>query len=383
MAAGNQAEYDAIVLGVGAVGSAALYHLAKRGARVLGIERFEPGHDRGSSHGETRVIRTAYHEHPDYVPLLQRAVPLWLTLESEVGEKLYWEVGCLEMGPPDGEVVPGVLRAADEHGLAVEQMTGPEVEARFPGFQVPEGFVGVYEEQGGVLAVEACIRAHVQVAQERGATLWSNTEVLGWCAEGDGFLVDTSNGSVRAGALVIAAGAWASMFLPFLDVPLRVVRKPLLWYGAKAGSYPVSEESPVFLYEMPEGLFYGFPCMEDGEIKIAEHSGGHSVADPLHPQRDLMVGDREPVEAFLETCMPHVHSQDFRRSAVCMYTSTPDSHFLVGSSPDNARVHYAAGLSGHGFKFSAVLGEVLAGLALDGESPWSIEVFSASRFEAL
>lgn len=372
--------YDVLVVGLGAIGSAALYHLAKRGQRVLGVERFAPGHGQGSSHGETRVIRTAYHEHPDYVPLLERAIPLWRELEEEAGEKLYWEVGCLEVGPPDGEVVSGVLQAAEAHDLAVEVLSREEVETRFPGFSVPEGMVGVFEKAGGVLAVEACVRAHTRCAQQRSAEVWTETEVSGIHEADSGFEVQTSRGRVHCDQVIISAGAWASDWLGFLEIPFEVVRKPLVWFEAEAGAYSVSEKSPVFLFEMPEGLFYGFPAMDSGEVKLAEHSGGRVVADPLRVDRDLHEEDSAPLATFVRSCLPRVNADEVKRFTLCMYTQSPDGHFVVGRAPHNRNLAFAAGLSGHGFKFSGVLGEVLAQCLLDGETTLSMDVFSPERF---
>jgi len=372
-------DYECIVLGVGGVGSACLYHLSRRGVRALGIERFLPGHDRGSSHGETRVIRTAYHEHPDYVPLLHRAYSLWHQLEIEAGEQLYWQTGVLEVGPSDGEVVPGVLRAAHEHGLSVSRLSREDVSARFPGFEAPAGTVGVFEEQGGVLAVEACVRAHARLAVAQGAEIWDGTTVHRWRREADRFVVTIDRGEVSANRLIIAGGAWAQGLLNLPDLSLQVLRKPLLWYGATPGSYALAGGSPVFLFELPEGLFYGFPAMEDGEVKLAEHTGGESVDDPRHLDRTLRASDRLPVEVYLQQCMGQVDPRDLRRAAVCMYTMSPDSHFIVGGHPAYPGLAFAAGLSGHGFKFTSVLGEVLTQLVCDGQSALPLGVFTPDR----
>ena len=372
-------DYECIVLGVGGVGSATLSHLARRGVSCLGVDRFPPGHDRGSSHGETRVIRTAYHEHPDYVPLLRRSHALWAALERDSGEALYRETGVLEIGPTDGEVVPGVLEAARTHDLKVDEWTGAEVEARFPGFQVPSGHVGVFERQGGVLAVEACVRAHAAQAVQGGAELWTDAEAHGWRVEGPEVVVMTDRGEVRTEKLIITAGAWAPRLLHFLQIPLQVVRKVLLWHRAEEGAYCPEKGSPVFLYERPDGVFYGFPALQDGVVKVAEHSGGDPVHDPLKLDRELRTGDVGRVASFLEACLPQVDPREVVASAVCMYTLSADGHFVVGSSPCTPRVAFAAGLSGHGFKFTPALGEALAEWATKGRSGASLEVFSPTR----
>ena len=373
--------YQVAVVGVGAAGSAAFYHLAARGISVIGIDQFEPGHGCGSSHGETRVIRTAYHEHPDYVPLLQRAIPLWKALEEEAGESLYTPVGCLEVGPPDGEVIQGVLTSAKLHGLSVEQLTAKEIEERFPGFKVPDGMVGTYEREGGVLAVEPCIRAHARLGVKRGGVLWENTRVLGMSGEkGEPLTLDTGRGQVQAEQVIVSTGAWAGEWFPQLPVPLEIRRKPLVWFAAEKGAYGPKAGSPVFLYQVPQGLLYGFPAMEDGEVKVALHSGGDSYERPEDLDRNLMKEDSTLLAALVGEWLPSVNASEVVRGDVCMYTMTPDEHFLVGQSPEDYRVWMVAGLSGHGFKFSSVLGESLCQWVCDGESRLSLEVFNPQRF---
>ena len=376
----RNADHGCIVVGVGAVGSAVLWQLARRGIPALGIERFEPGHANGSSHGETRVIRTAYHEHPAYVPLLQRAHALWRELQSAAGERLYWETGVLEIGPPDGEVVPGVLESARAHGLSVQELGADEVERRFPGFSVPAGSVGVFERQGGVLSVERCVEVQARLAQQGGAELWSNTEVESWRVEAGRVVLETSRGRVTSERLVLAVGPWAPAHLASLGVEMRVLRKPLLWHRSEPGAYSPERGSPVFLYERRDGVFYGFPALEDGVVKVAEHSGGAVVADPLRLKRTMGPEDAAPVASFLSECLPQVDPQAVVRSAVCMYTMSPDGHFLVGEHPGLPQVAFAAALSGHGFKFTSALGEVLAEWASGGRPRHSIDVFSPSRF---
>ena len=200
--------YDVIVVGVGGVGSAALYHLARRNVRVLGIDRFRPPHDRGSTHGHTRVIRQAYFEHPDYVPLLRESYREWHDLEVRAGKPLLHQIGLIEVGPPEGEVVPGVLQAAEEHELAVEPMSAAEIEKRWPGLRVGDGLVGVFEPAAGYLLVEECVQAHLDAARADGAEVLFDTEIESWAANSDGVRVRTVGGvDITAGRLIIAAGA--------------------------------------------------------------------------------------------------------------------------------------------------------------------------------
>lgn len=350
-----QPDWDTIVLGVGGVGSAALYHCARRGGSVLGIDRFPPGHSRGSAHGETRAIRMAYFEHPAYVPMLRRAYALWAALERDSGEALFHRPGILQIGPPDGEVIQGVLRSARLHDLDVTMLTGSEVIERFPGFRVPSGSVGLLETDAGYLSVEACVRAHARCAVDRGATLWTGEAVHGWSATDGGVVVETTRGSVTARRLLVTAGAWAAALLPQLSLWVR--RKTLHWYRPRTPA--AYRDAPVFLYELPEGVFYGFPQL-DGALKIAEHTGGEVVSDPLAVDRSVTASDHGRLASFLTAWMPDVQPSPVLRDAVCMYTMSPDEHFRIGTVPGAPQVRYVAGLSGHGFKFTSMLGELLA-----------------------
>jgi monomeric sarcosine oxidase len=372
--------YDVIVLGLGGVGSAALYHVAQRGRRVLGLDRFSGGHDRGSSHGETRIIRQAYFEHADYVPLLLRAYQLWNDLERQVGETLFHQVGLLQVGPPEGQVVRGVLAAARQHQLAVDSLSGREVERRFPGIRVPSGHVGVFEPKAGYLKVERCVLSHLAAAKEAGAEAVHDAEIKSWEATASGIRVLTSAGEFTADRLIIAAGAWTGDFLGQAHLPpLRVLRKQVYWYTGNAPEYYETRGFPTFLFELPQGVFYGFPERDAGGLKVAEHSGGVEVVDPLHDPRLPDAADEGRVREFLATCLPGVGKERARYST-CFYTMSPDENFLVDRHPASERVVFAAGLSGHGFKFTSVLGEALADLALEGGTHLPIEFLSLRRF---
>ena len=372
--------YDVIILGTGGVGSAAAFHAARRGAKVLGIDRFPGGHDRGSSHGETRIIRQAYFEHADYVPLLLRAYELWRELEQLAGEDLLHQVGLLQIGPPEGFVVRGVLEAAKLHGLKVDSLAADEVHRRFPGFRVPAGSVGVFEPAAGYLKVERCVLAHLAAAKQHGAEFRFGSAARAWRHDGGDLVVETEAGeSFRAKQLIVTAGAWAPALLADLNVALKVRRKHLYWYPTAESVYREDRGCPTFLYELPQGVYYGFPQIDALGVKVAEHSGGAVVIDPLNDLRVLDQADVERVQAFLATEMPGVTRQLGRRS-VCFYTMSPDEHFIVDRSPREEHVFFAAGLSGHGFKFTSVLGEALADLALDGATDLPIGFLSLARF---
>jgi sarcosine oxidase len=375
----SPASYDAIVLGAGGVGSAAMHQLARRGLRVLGIDRFAPPHDRGSSHGQTRIIRQAYFEHADYVPLLLESYRLWEELERQTGRQLLLNTGLVEIGPSDGVVVPGVLEAAGRHGLAIETLTPAASQERWPALYVPDDMVAVFEPKAGALRVEQCVRAHLVAAQEAGADLRVGVEVLGWAFEGDSASIDTTAGRFSAARLIVTAGAWAGRLLADLDLKLEVRRKAMLWYPESDPTTRADAGFPCFLYELPNGVFYGMPSIDGSGVKVAEHSGGEPVDDPLHVDRSLRERDLEPVEAFLRTHLPTVLPA-CRDHAICLYTMSPDEHFIVDRHPQHPHVVFAAGLSGHGFKFAPALGTALADLGLNGTTPLPIGFLSLERF---
>jgi sarcosine oxidase len=370
--------YDAIVLGTGGVGSAALAHLARRGARVLGIDRFAPGHDRGSSHGQTRLIRRAYYEHPDYVPLVLRAFELWHELEQRADETLYHQVGLLQIGPPDGEVIAGVRTSARLHGLPIEELRARESEARYPGFRVPDYCQAIFEARAGYLLVERCVLAHAAEATRAGAELHTDETIRTWRALGSGVVVETDRAVYNADRLIIAAGAWSGSLLGELGIPLEVRRKPLYWFRPRTDTYRADRGCPAFLYDLPRGCYYGVPQIDPGGVKVARHTGGAVVDDPLCVDREIDLAEQEDVASFVSEYLGDATTQCTDHT-VCMYTITPDAHFVVDRHPRHPQVVFAAGLSGHGFKFTSVLGEILSQLALDGRANLPIEFLSLAR----
>jgi len=370
--------YDAIVLGVGGVGSAALYHLARRGASALGIDRFTPGHDRGSSHGQSRLIRQAYYEHPDYVPLVQRAFALWHDLETECGQQLYHQVGLLQVGPPEGEVLRGVRASAALHGLPIENLSAREASERFAGFYVPDDCEAVFETRAGYLLVEQAVEAHTALAQQRGAELRVGETIVGWRCDDGTVQVTTDRETYRADRLIVSPGAWAGALLAQLGIAFEVRRKPLYWFRTRGETYRPERGTPGFLFDLPDGCFYGMPQIDALGLKAAEHSGGQAVADPLNVDRENHPDEERRVADFLTRHLVEC-TREVTQHAVCMYTMTADAHFVVDRHPEFPQVAFAAGLSGHGFKFTTVLGEVLCQLALDGRGALPIDFLSASR----
>lgn len=370
--------WDCIVLGLGGFGSGAVYHLAQRGLRVLGLEQHGPAHDYGSSHGESRIIRLAYFEHPDYVPLLRRAFDGWRRVEEQSGRSLLQQCGLFLCGPAEGEAVPGAVRAAIEHRLPLERLSPGEAAARFPGFSfAPEDEI-VFEQQAGWLDVEGCVAAHLELAQRSGAEFRFHERVEAWSSDGRNVKVTTDRGTYEAACLIITAGPWAARLLRVEGVPLRVLRKVQLWIGITPGSY---RETPCFLYERADGTFYGFPTRDGATVKVAEHSGGEAVDDPALVDRACRPDDRTGVESFVRHCLPDASGGVLRHS-VCLYTMSPDGHFLIDRQPQFPNVVFGAGFSGHGFKFTGVLGEALADLAVSGETTLPVAFLSLSRLRS-
>lgn len=375
----SRGAYDCIVIGTGGIGSAAVYHLAARGARVLGIDRYPIAHDKGSSHGDTRVIRLVYFEHPDYVPLLKRAFTLWEELDDQTDIPLFHKTGILQAGPPEGEVVRGLLAAAGAHSLPMEQLSADDVSARFPGFRVDAGDAAIYDPNGGVLRVEDCIRTHISLAEKLGATLATGEAVQDWMVQDDNAVVVTDRGRYTANKLVMAPGAWAPELLPSLAPYLHLRRKSLFWFETRSDDYGIDTGSPVFLFEKRKHTFYGFPVMDNKGIKVSDHAGGQPLASPADLDRDLDPDELAAASRMLRENLP-LAGERLKHHTTCMYTMTPDGHFMVGHYPGSSNVSLVAGLSGHGFKFASVLGEIMAELALDGTTDQPIDFLSPGRF---
>lgn len=370
--------YDVVVVGLGTHGSATVAELARRGARVLGIERFARGHEMGSFVGRSRVIRTAYFEHPDYVPLLRRAWDRWLDLERTSGERILFPTGGLYAGAPGSAIVEGTLRSVRDHALAHEVLTDEELRRRHPWLSA-DGLVAIVEERAGYLIPERAIAAHLAVAERHGAELRFDDGADDWFPEPDGSAVNVHSASgafVRAGALVLTAGAWLSYFLPDLGLPLSVERVPLFWFE------PADPEAfrsiPVWIVEAESGSYYGFPYLEDQGLKVARHGSGERT-DPDRLQRAMVYGEDDGVRRFMRRYLPRAEGP-LREPKICMYTRTPDEHFIVDRHPKYPRVVFASACSGHGFKFATVMGEALADLALHGSTALPIGFLSLARF---
>jgi monomeric sarcosine oxidase len=353
--------YDLIILGTGAVGGAALYHAARRGLRALGIDRFPPGHDRGSSHGESRLIRLSYIEHPDYVPMLRRSYELWDQLDPQLLQRS----GLYYAGPEGCASLAGVLASAAEHHLQVDEARPGD----FPEYRLPRAYRALFEPDAGWLPVERCVKTHVAQALDAGAShLWGES-VLGWEERAGLITVRTEQREFSAARLIVSGGAWSSDLLPGLSLPLVVQRKHMHWFACEDPRYRSG-----FFVETDEGKFYGFPA-RDGTLKLGEHSGGEVVTDPLQVTRGEDPEDSARVENFAARFLPGV-SHSRTAHDICFYTRSADEHFFVDRFPGSERVAFAAGLSGHGFKFAPVLGELLVQLVADGHTGLDIDFLS-------
>ena len=354
--------YDVIVVGLGAMGSATAYQLARRGMSVLGLDRFTPPHAFGSSHGETRIIREAYFEHPVYVPMVQRAYELWRDLEKESDTTLLRETGGVMIGRPDSELVKGARHSAELHGLRHEMLTASEVRKRFPALHPENDMVAVWEPRAGVLFPDACIVAHLAQARGYGAELRYEEPMLRWESEGDNVRVFTAQGEYRAEELIMTAGAWLSDLFP--ELPLRIERQVLFWFDdASAREMFTPERCPVHLWQFDgRRFFYGFPNFGSG-IKVAFHHGGE-ITTVGALRASVAPEEVEDIRSAMRRFLPVVGGK-LLTATVCMYTNTPDEHFWIGRHPAHRRVLIATACSGHGFKFAPVIGEILSDLVQD------------------
>ena len=371
--------YDVIVAGVGGMGSAALYELAKRGQRVLGIERYGIAHDMGSSHGFTRIIRLAYYEDPSYVPLLRRAYELWRELQEVMGEQVLHITGSIDAGPPGSFTFDGSLESCRMHGIPHEVLTSAEISSRFPGYRLPSETMAVYQEDGGFLVPEKCIEGYVELAKGLGADVHTDERVLDWSATSSGVQVTTDAGVYEAERLVVTAGAWTESMLPQLKGLAVPERQVLAWFEPKKPEIFQPATFPVFNVVVDEGRYYGFPEFGVPGFKVGRYHHLEEVVDPETYDREPNLRDEVLLREFTENYFPDAAGPTSSMKA-CMFTNSPDEHFIIDRLPDAPQVTVAAGFSGHGFKFCSVVGEVLAGLSLDGSTRHDIAMFRLSRF---
>jgi len=370
--------FDIAVVGLGAMGSAAVWHLARRGQRVVGLDRFVPGHERGSSHGATRIIRLGYFEDPAYVPLVRRAYKLWKELEGATGCNLLDVTGIAEIGPPHGALVTGTLAAAQAHDLPHTVLAASDLMRRFPGFRVPADYVAVVQPDGGVLRPEPAISALLGLAQAAGAELRTGQRVLALEARTAGVRIVTDHGNIEVGTAVVAAGPWVTTLLPDLRARLRVTRQVMAWFEPSEAALFSPPQFPVFILESRHGMHYGFPVDPFG-VKVGKHYHRDETVDPETYDRSVSAQDEAVIRAALADHLPAVNNR-MRMAQTCLYTMTPDGHFLIDwvGSP---HIILVSACSGHGFKFAPVIGEIVADLATESATAHDIARFRLERFE--
>jgi sarcosine oxidase len=378
MQAANMTRFDVVVCGLGAAGSAALYQLAHRGVRVLGLERFVPGHDHGSSHGETRIIRLGYFEHPSYVPLVRSAYAEWRAIEAAAGRRLLHVTGIAEIGPPGGVVVTGTLASAVRHGLAHEVLAAAELMRRFPAFALPPNFVGVVQPEGGFLEAEPSIAAMVGLAQAKGAGIRTGETIAAIAPVAGGVRITTDRGVVEAGAAIVALGAWVKALLPDLPAPIRVTRQVMAWFEPLDPASLDGGRLPVFLIESRHGIHYGFPP-RPSLIKVAKHHHRDQSVDPDTYDRTVTVEDETLIRAAVAEHLPAANGR-LIKAKTCLYTMAPDGDFIIDRLPGAPQIVVASPCSGHGFKFAPTIGAILADLATTGATDHDITRFALARF---
>lgn len=367
------------MIGLGAMGSAAAYHLARRGRRVVAFEQFEPGHDRGSSHGESRAIRLAYFEHPSYVPLARRAYAGWRALERAAGRTVLTVTGILEAGQPGSAVVDGSLAASREHGLPHEVLDFRAIARRFPAFRVPPDWYGVFQPDGGFLRPELAIELFMAGAQAAGAHLLHHTAVHAIEPGPSAVLVRAGETVVHAGAVIVAAGPWIGELIPLLRPHLTLTEQVLGWFGPAGDPWLVApDRCPVFIFDAPDDTCYGFPDFAGTGVKVASHRPIRTITRPGDVRRELGSDDEARLRNFLARYVPAA-AGTFRAAKSCIYTRTRAEDFILDTHPDDSRIVLASPCSGHGFKFAPVIGEILADLALHGSTPLDITRFGLQR----
>jgi sarcosine oxidase len=382
----DQTHYDVIVLGVGSMGSAACYQLAKRGFRVLGLEQFDIPHELGSHAGQSRIIRKAYGEGSDYVPLLERAYQNWKTLESETGSQVYYKTGLIYFGAQDDPFLKTVKSSSVKYKIPVNNLTAAECDRKYPQFKLPQNFQRLEEPDAGFITPERSILLFVEQAIKNGAVIRTKEKVIEWKRENGSVTVVTNQGTYTANKLVITAGPWTGKMMPALASKLTITRQAVAWVKPKKWDNFTLGKFPCWILENKDHDFYGFPILPVGTfggplgLKLALHYPGAETTDPDAVNRNTKASDEKILIEFLNEFIPEGYENTLVMKT-CLYTNSPDNDFIIdylaGFDKD---VVFATGFSGHGFKFVSVVGEVLADLALNGSTSLPIGFLKAKRF---
>ncbi len=373
--------YDDIVVGVGGMGSATVWQLARRGRKVLGLEQFDIPHASGSSHGINRIIRLAYYEDPSYVPLLKRAYELWREIESACGEHLLHITGSIDASEPDGVVFTGALESCKLHDLSHEVLTSAELTERFPGYRLPDDYLALYQEEGGFLLSERCIVQHAQEAMKLGAEIHGREEVLDWNSTENGISVRTTRGVYQTDKLIFTAGAWMGRLVEDLAPLLQPERQVLAWLQPLEPALFMPDTFPVFNLTVPEGRYYGFPVFGNPGFKVGRYHHLDEAIDPSEPLRAPDQADEDILRTYVSRYAPAASGPTLALRT-CIFTNSPDEHFIIDTLPGDERIMVASPCSGHGYKFCSVIGEILADLAIDDSTRHDISLFRLDRFSA-
>ncbi|WP_375206278.1 N-methyl-L-tryptophan oxidase [Hyphococcus sp.] len=370
------------IIGAGIMGAAAAFSLAKRGADVTLFEQYARTHERGSSHGATRLFRKAYFEHPDYVPLLKRAAMGWRDLEKASGEKLFEMCGLLLAGPPDASVIAGTRRAAKEHGLSLHNISRSEAEKRLFWFAFDEEMDILIEPAAGFIYADRARDAFLSGAEAHGARLHCNASVSGWTIGGAAIEITVAGEKRQFERLVATPGAFAGELDGLCRQYIKPLRKTLFWTSSGDERLTLHSGFLPFGIEEADGRFrYGLPAIDGDGVKVGEHSGGARLSSPHDDAPDAAAEARRDMEAYLKRRLPDLSSA-IEKEQSCLYAMSPDGHFIVDVHPDDARITLAMGFSGHGFKFAPVIGEALADLALNGETLPEFDFLKLARFSS-
>ena len=375
--ASDKSNFDVIVLGGGTMGTAAAWALARRGITVLAVEQFQHVHDRGAHGGETRIIRHAYAESPEYVPLVQRADQLWTELEDLTNSRVLIRCGGLELSAPGYRHAQAARLAADEHHLPYEWLSPAEASRRWPAFTIPDDWDVLFSASSGFLLTDPALRGMAGEARRLGATILEQTTAVDWGADADAAWVDTTTGRFTAEQLIVTAGAWSTRILADLGLPIEIRRKTLWWQALDHPDRHDPSRFPVFISDSRHGEIYGFPAYGEPALKIANHSGGQPT-DPDSVDRTTHDGENSDCLSLAAELIPGVQRQVVK-SAVCLYAMTPDADFIIDRHPAHERVTIGAGFSGHGFKFAPAIGELLAEIATNTGAA-TLPRFSIERF---
>jgi sarcosine oxidase len=370
---------DVLVIGLGAMGSATLYELSRRGVRALGVDQFAPPHTLGSTHGRSRIIREAYFEHPLYVPLVRRAYELWADLERTSGRQLFHRTGGLMIGPADAALVAGARRSAVEHDVPHELLAADEVRRRWPVYDPPDDHVALFELRAGLLLPEACIETYLELAERNGAAVRTGERVLSWRPDGTATSVTTTGATYRTQHVVLTAGPWLPALVADIALPVAVERQMFHWFEPIAErELHAAAHCPLALWEFErERMVATFPDLGDG-VKVGLHHEGE-LTDPSTVRRTTTAAEDEEIRALLTRLMPRAAGRQLE-ARVCLYTNTPDRDFLIDAHPAHAGVLLVSPCSGHGFKFASAIGEIAADLVTRGTSAFDLAPFRLGRF---